>query len=143
MVVGAAHPGSPWHGLRRQANGGAKVDVVLEMVGGATFDASLRALGTFGRLVTFGTASRQEPTPVNPSALMVGSKSIIGFWLVNAMSGRRAATMVALPLMELVTMAAQGQLKPQVGQAYPLADARRAHEDMRARVTTGKVVLTP
>ena len=96
----------------REANGGAKVDVVLEMVGGATFDASLRALGTFGRLVTFGTASRQEPTPVNPSALMVGSKSIIGFWLVNAMSGRRAATMVALPLMELVTMAAQGQLKP-------------------------------
>ena len=127
----------------REANGGAKVDVVLEMVGGATFDASLRALGTFGRLVTFGTASRQEPTPVNPSALMVGSKSIIGFWLVNAMSGRRAATMVALPLRELVTMAAQGQLKPQVGRAYPLADARRAHEDMRARATTGKVVLAP
>ena len=40
-------------------------------------------------------------------------------------------------------MAAQGQLKPQVGQAYPLADAGRAHEDMRARDTTGKVVLTP
>lgn len=127
----------------REANGGAKVDVVLEMVGGTTFDASLRALGTFGRLVTFGTASRQEPTPVNPSALMVGSKSIIGFWLVNAMSGRRAATMVARPLRELVTMAAQGQLKPQVGRAYPLADARRAHEDMRARTTTGKVILTP
>ena len=78
----------------REANGGAKVDVVLEMVGGATFDASLRALG----IRAVGHLRHGQPAgadPVNPSALMVGSKSIIGFWLVNAMSGRRAATMVS------------------------------------------------
>ena len=42
---------------------GGKVDVVLEMVGGTTFDASLAALAPFGRLVTFGMAGREQPTP--------------------------------------------------------------------------------
>ena len=40
-------------------------------------------------------------------------------------------------------MVASGTLRPVEGQAYPLADARRAHEDLRARRTTGKVVLDP
>ena len=127
----------------REANGGAKVDVVLEMVGGATFDASLRALARFGRLVTFGMASREAPTPVAPGSLMVGSKSVIGFWLADAMTPDRVVAMVAGPLRDLVTMVARGDLVPQSGHEYPLADARRAHEDMRARATTGKVVLVP
>jgi len=50
--------------------------------------------------------------------------------------------MVAQPLRELVGMAASGALKPLAGTAYPLAEARRAHEDLRARATTGKVILT-
>lgn len=127
----------------REANGGAKVDVVLEMVGGPTFDASLRALARFGRLVTFGMASRQAATPVDPASLMVGSKSIVGFWLVDAMTPDRLPGMVVAPLQELVSMTASGRLVPLAGHSYPLADARQAHEDMRARRTTGKVILTP
>ncbi len=127
----------------RKANGGAKIDVVLEMVGGPTFDASLRALARFGRLVTFGMASRQAPSPIPPGSLMVGSKSVIGFWLADAMTADRMIPMVAEPLRELVTMTAKGDLRPVTGQVYPLAEARRAHEDMRARRTTGKVVLAP
>ena len=51
----------------REANGGSRVDVVLEMTGGPVFDASLRALAPFGRLVTYGMASRTPPTPVDPT----------------------------------------------------------------------------
>ena len=40
-------------------------------------------------------------------------------------------------------MVAAGELRPVVGGTYPLADARRAHEDMRARRTTGKLVIDP
>jgi NADPH2:quinone reductase len=36
-----------------------------------------------------------------------------------------------------------GELEPIVGGSYPLEDAPRAHEDIRARKTTGKLVLTP
>jgi len=127
----------------REANGGAKVDIVLEMVGGATFDASLAALARFGRVVTFGMASREAPTPVPPGSLMVGSKSVIGFWLMDAMTPERLGPMVAAPLRDLVGMVARGELSPLAGHTYSLVDARRAHEDMRARATTGKVVLDP
>jgi NADPH:quinone reductase len=122
----------------REANGGSKVDVVLEMVGGPTFDGSLRALAPFGRLVVFGMASRVPPTPIDPGRLMVGSKMVMGYWLVDCL---RDLSMVSGPMTELLDLTASGQLRPVVGATYPLADARQAHEDMRARATTGKVVL--
>ncbi len=56
-------------GALREANGGAKVDIVLEMAGGHVFDQSLRALAPFGRLVTYGQASR-ESNQVSSGALM-------------------------------------------------------------------------
>jgi NADPH2:quinone reductase len=124
----------------RAANDGKKVDVVLEMVGGPTFDGSLRALAPWGRLIVFGMASRIPPKPVEPASLMMGSKTVMGFWLIDCM---RDLSMLNEPMAELFAMTADGRLRPVVGAAYPLADARRAHEDMRARATTGKVVLDP
>ncbi len=126
-----------------EANGGAPVDVVLEMVGGPTFDGSLAALARFGRIVTFGMAGRTPAHAVQPQRLMVGSHSVIGFWLVDCMTPDRARSMVAEPLRELVAQVADGRLRPVEGNVYPLSAARHAHEDMRARLTTGKVVLDP
>ena len=128
-------------GALREANGGKGVDIVLEMTGGPTTDACLAALGSFGRLVVYGMASRTAATPVPPTSLMIGSKSLIGFWLVDCMKVDPVG-MVAQPLRELVGMVASGALKPLAGTSYPLAEARRAHEDLRARATTGKVILT-
>ena len=123
------------------ANDGKGVDVILEMVGGATTDASLAALGSFGRLVVFGMASREAATPIPPTSLMIGSKSVIGFWLVDCMKVDPIG-MVAQPLADLVRLVASGAITPLPGTAYPLEDARRAHEDMRGRRTTGKVILS-
>jgi len=125
------------------ANGGKKVDVVLEMVGGTVFDGSLAALAPFGRIVTYGMAGRKAPHPVHPGNLMVGSHSVIGFWLVDCMHPARAQRMVVEPLQELVRLVAAKELRPLAGPTYPLSQARKAHEDMRARRTTGKVVLDP
>jgi NADPH:quinone reductase len=47
------------------------------------------------------------------------------------------------PMTELLDLLAAGRLRPIVGGAYPLAEARRAHEDMLARRTTGKLILRP
>jgi NADPH:quinone reductase len=125
------------------ANGGEKVDVVFEMVGGHTFDGSLDALAPFGRLVTYGMASRVPPSPLTPAKLMVGSHSVIGFWLMDCMRSAHMRAKVADPLRELVSAAADGSLRPTEGAVYPLSHAHRAHEDMRARRTTGKIVLDP
>jgi NADPH2:quinone reductase len=73
--------------LLRDANGGKRVDVVLEMAGGRVFDASLEALAPFGRLVTYGAASR-ERNSVPSGVLMHGSKAVVGFWLVRCSTRR-------------------------------------------------------
>jgi NADPH:quinone reductase len=137
----AAIDGSP-DGLkdRIQEAAGGKVDIVLEMVGGATFDASLAALAPFGRLVAYGQASREQPTPVEPGALMARSRAVIGFWLAHCFS---RPEMLRGPVGELMDLVAAGELRAIVGGTYPLAEARRAHEDIRARRTTGKLVLDP
>ncbi|MCL2553835.1 MAG: NADPH:quinone oxidoreductase family protein [Actinomycetia bacterium] len=121
-----------------EANGGRKVDVVLEMTGGPVFDASLAALAPFGRLVTYGMASRTPATPVQPAQLMGRSRAVVGFWLAHCL-GRPG--MYREPLAELLAMTAEGRLKPQVGGVYPLAEAARAHQDLRSRRTVGKLAL--
>ncbi len=123
-----------------EANGGAKVDIVLEMTGGPVFDASLAALAPFGRLVTYGLASRQEPTPVTAAQLMGRSRAVVGFWLMHCLS---RPGMYREPMAELLALTADGRLKPQVGGVYPLAQAARAHTDLRARRTFGKLLLDP
>jgi NADPH2:quinone reductase len=124
----------------REANDGKPVDLVLEMVGGPTFDASLAALAPFGRIATFGMASRTPASPIDPGALMQRSRAVIGFWLAHCF-GR--PDMLQPPMTELLDLVADGRLTPIVGDAYPLADARRAHEDLLARRSTGKLVLDP
>jgi NADPH2:quinone reductase len=121
-----------------EANGGRGVDIVLEMTGAQVFDASLAALAPFGRLVTYGMASRTPAAPVQPAQLMGRSRSVVGFWLAHCL-GRPG--MYREPLAELLAMTAQGRLKPQVGGVYPLSDVARAHQDLRSRRTVGKLVL--
>ena len=58
-----------------EANGGKRVDVVFEMAGGRIFDQSLEALAPFGRMVTYGIASR-EPNQVPTGQLMRRSRSV-------------------------------------------------------------------
>ena len=120
------------------ANGGRKVDVVLEMVGGPTFDASLAALAPFGRLATFGMASRQPSKPVTSGELMSRSRGVIGFWLAHCFS---RPEMLQPQMAELLSMVEAGTLTPIVGGTYPLSEARRAHEDLLSRASQGKLVL--
>jgi NADPH:quinone reductase len=127
-------------GALREANGGARVDVVLEMVGGRVFEQSFDALAPFGRLVHFGQAAREGARKVDPGVLMSTSRGVIGFWLVHCL---REPRMMHEAMADMFTAVLAGELEPVVGGSYPLADARRAHEDLRSRRTTGKLVLTP
>ena len=120
------------------ANGGRKVDVVLEMVGGSTFDASLAALAPFGRLATFGMASRTPSTPITSGGLMSRSRAVVGFWLAHCVD---RPTMLQPQLAELLAMVQAGTLTPVVGGTDPLSEAHRAHEDLRSRASQGKLVL--
>lgn len=124
----------------RGANGGRRVDAVLDMTGGSVTDQSLASLAPFGRLAFYGMASRQAPTPIAPAALLAHSTSIGGMWLPHAFTFPGLMPQVMAELFGLVE---DGSLRVIAGGDYPLADARRAHEDLRARRTTGKLTLDP
>jgi len=122
-----------------EANGGQPVDVVLEMSGGEAFEASLRALAPFGRLVTFGIASREENL-VKTGHLMRNSRAVVGFWLVHLFS---RPDLLRDGITEVLGAAAAGNLKAVIGEVLPMSEARRAHEALAARETTGKLLLDP
>lgn len=123
-----------------EANGAKPVNLVLEMVGGKTFDVSLDVLAPFGRLVTFGMASRTAPTPINPGVLMHGSKTVVGFWLAHCFGKKELLNDV---ITELFSLVIDGKLKPVIGATFGLSQATAAHQSMLARETTGKITLNP
>ena len=123
----------------REANGGERVDAVLHMSGGAAFDAELEVLAPLGRMVVFGIASREQ-REVSTASLLRGSKSVVGFWLAHLLMRR---DLLAPMIGELLGAVAAGELKVTVGDIYPLSEAARAHEDLIARRTSGKLLLDP
>jgi NADPH2:quinone reductase len=121
------------------ANDGNRVDAVLHMSGGDAFDAELSALAPLGRMVVFGIASREQ-REVSTARLLRGSKAVIGFWLAHLlMRPQEVAPMVG----ELFSLVGGGELELEIGGVYPLSEAARAHEDLIARRTTGKLLLDP
>ncbi|WP_018658043.1 quinone oxidoreductase family protein [Actinomadura flavalba] len=124
-----------------EANGGRRVDTVLEMTGGTVTDQSLRALAPFGRLAFYGMASRELPEAVQPATLMSHSTTIAGMWLAHIF--RLPGDVMGTALNELFGLVRDGRLRVVAGGEYALSDVRRAHEDLRARRTTGKLVADP
>jgi NADPH2:quinone reductase len=123
----------------REANGGERVDAVLHMSGGKAFDEELGILAPLGRMVVFGIASREQ-REISTAALLRGSKSVIGFWLIHLLARQD----LAVPMIgELLGIVAKGELDVTIGGVYPLSEAARAHEDIIARTTTGKLLLDP
>jgi NADPH2:quinone reductase len=123
----------------REANGGERVDAVLHMSGGDAFDAEMGVLAPLGRMVVFGIASREQ-REVSTAALLRGSKSVIGFWLVHLLARPDLAT----PMIgRLLAAVAAGEIEATIGGVYPLSEAPRAHEDLIARRSSGKLLLDP
>jgi NADPH2:quinone reductase len=124
----------------REANEGRPVDVVFEMAGGRVFDASYDALAPFGRLVTYGIASR-EANELNTGRLMRRSRAVVGFWLMHGLL--RPQEMLVEPLHDLMVRTTHGELRVVEGEVFGLSDVQRAHEELQARRTTGKLLLDP
>ena len=127
----------------RSANNGNDVDIVLDMVGGPVFDGCLDAVARGGRMVTYGNAARLPSTPVAPRALLRRGQSLIGFMVSDAVRAASRRPDGVDALSDLVGMVQRGELVPLEGHSYPLDEAPAAFEAMRARSTTGKVVLVP
>ena len=117
---------------------GAGVDVVLESVGGDTFEESLDVLRVNGRLITVGNTVGKTAT-VDPTALIRNNLSLHGLYLAPwVRSG------AAWPLLrEIIELVDDGTFRVFIDQRFALHDAGAAHRYLGQRKHIGKVVLRP
>jgi len=124
----------------RELTGGAGVRVVYDSVGKATFDASLASLGKRGLIVCYGNASGPAPA-VEPGRLArLGSLFLTRPTLFDYIATPAELDAAAATLFGLI---GKGVVKIDIGQTWPLADVRQAHEALEGRATTGATVLIP
>ena len=107
------------------------VDIVMEHVGAATWDESVRSLKPAGTLVTCGATSGFDAS-VDLRFLFSRQLSLRGSYM---------GTMGELH--EVLKHVFSGRLKPVVDRTFPLKDARAAHEYMEKSQMFGKIVLNP
>jgi NADPH2:quinone reductase len=119
--------------------GGAGVRVVYDGVGADTFEASLASLGRRGVLITYGNASGPAPA-IAPLKLMRGSLYLTRPTLFDYISTTQELDESAAALFQVLE---SGAVKVEVGQEFPLAEARRAHEALEGRQTVGSTLLIP
>jgi NADPH2:quinone reductase len=124
----------------REVTGGAGAAVVYDGVGQATFDASLEALRPRGYMVLYGAASGPVP-PLDPQRLNTGgslflTRPTLVHYVASHGEFRQRAN-------DLFSWIADGRLTVRIGGRYPLEEAARAHDDLSARRTTGKLLLLP
>jgi NADPH2:quinone reductase len=126
--------------VTRELTGGEGVAVVYDGVGKDTVDGSLASLKIRGLLALFGAASGPVP-PIDPQRLNSGGS----LFLTRPTSGHYLRTREELDWRagELFQAVVDGSLDIRIGGRYPLAEARRAHEDLQGRKTTGKLILVP
>jgi NADPH:quinone reductase len=124
----------------REVTGGRGADVVFDGVGKDTFDASLSVLRPRGMMVLFGGSSGQVP-PFDLQRLNSGGSLFVTRpTLAHYVTNRTELLWRAGDIFERI---AKASLHVRIGAEYTLADAPRAHEDLAARRTTGKVLLIP
>ncbi len=107
------------------------VDVIVEHVGAAVWDACFDSLATYGRLVTCGVTSGGE-VKLNLQALFGRQRTILG----SFMGGKGE-------LMEALKFIAQRRLRAVIDSAFPLKDAAVAQKKMESRDFFGKILLHP
>jgi len=107
------------------------VDIVLEHVGPATWDESLRSLKPAGTLVTCGATTGPQ-VGFDLRFLFSRQLSILGSYMGTLGE-----------LHEVLKHVFSGRLKPVVDRPFPLSEARSAHEYMEKSSMFGKIVLNP
>ena len=117
--------------------GGEGVRVVYDAVGKDTFEGNLNCLGIRGYFINFGAASGPvpmvDPVKINSKSLFFNKSSLIHYTADRATAQNMAG--------EFFALVQSGAIKPVVGQSYPLSEAKRAHQDLESRKTSGSVVL--
>jgi len=106
-------------------------DIVVEHVGAATWDESVRSLKSNGTLVTCG-ATTGPNVGIDLRHLFGRQLTLLGSYM---------GTMG--DLHEVLKHVFAGRLKPVVDRVFPLSETRAAHESLEKSQMFGKIVVNP
>jgi NADPH2:quinone reductase len=125
------HSRPDWGQTVRKLTAGRGVDVVVEHVGPATWDTSMRVLARNGRLVTCGGTTGPVVSITLPH-LFIKNQSVLGSTM-----GPKSA------FPAILERVARGNFKPVIDRVMPLSKVAEAHELLEKRQVNGKIVLVP
>ena len=124
----------------REITSGAGVPVVYDSIGKDSFEGSLDCLAPLGMMVLFG----QSSGPVPPFEIAtLGAKGSLFLTRPSLMAYNAKRADLEASAAALFAVVTGGQVKIEINQSYPLAEAARAHADLEGRKTTGSTVLLP
>ena len=124
----------------KEITGGKLCDVVYDGIGKTTFPASLDCIRPLGYFVSFGSASGQIEA-FNINILQAKGSLFATRPTLNHYAAKREDLMAIAA--DLFSVVGSGAVKIPVNQKYALKDARKAHEDLEGRGTTGSSILIP
>src|SRR5213080_1109611 len=124
----------------KEITAGKLCAVVYDGVGKTTFPASLDCIKPLGMFVSFGSSSGPIDA-FNINLLQTKGSLFATRPTLNTYAAKREDLLaIAKDLFDVV---GSGAVKIDVAGSYPLKDARKAHEDLESRKTTGSLILLP
>ena len=140
--VGADHAlnykNAKWAGIVRKEVGGC--DLVIDPVGGETFQNTLKCVNFEGRIVVVGfTSGEIQQIPSN--MVLIKNISIVGLhWNLYLYDHPEE---ISRAVEQLFQWYDEGSLKPIIGRTLPLKDAPAALVDIGNRKSVGKYIILP
>jgi NADPH:quinone reductase-like Zn-dependent oxidoreductase len=135
-------------------NGGKKIDIVLDSVGGSYFKKDLAIIKPHGRVIGFGAAALSDrnifslPTLI-PQVLSMLTLSMIdlmlnskGFYGVNMLRvAKECPELLNQEMHNIMEMFAAKKLKTVISRQMSWHQIGEAHHLLESRASTGKIVL--
>jgi NADPH:quinone reductase-like Zn-dependent oxidoreductase len=117
--------------IRALTRDGEGVDVVIDTVGSAVFDAAFNSLAPHGRYAFVGQLNG-DSIRINPARVFFKRAQLLG---VGSVSRRQ--------LEDVVALTAAGKIQPQVARVMELRDLPEAHRLVEEGGVAGRIVVTP
>jgi len=123
-----------------EITGGAKLPVVFDSVGKATFMDSLDCLRPRGLMITYGNASGAV-TDLNVGVLAAKGSLMLTRPTLATFTATQEQLQTGSD--DLFSFMRSGAIKTSINQRYQLEDAAQAHIDLESRKTTGQTLIIP
>ncbi|PWU69029.1 zinc-binding dehydrogenase [Gracilibacillus dipsosauri] len=107
-----------------------EIDLVIESIGGATFNRSLNVLKKGGRIVTFGSSTEDKMT-LNLREFFYGQYQLIG----STMGSREE-------LREMLNFIEKHQIRPLLDKSFPFKEIDQAFAYLDKQKQLGKIAIT-